>query len=152
MMTDQFEKFVNSITQLYRCIQKIKNREMTELGLKGTHVMCLFHLKRHEEGLTAGELSSLCLEDKAAISRAISDLSHEGLVTQEEAGSKRRYRSRIHLTDSGKSVAAKMVKIIENAVTKGGAGLSAGELDTFYKALNVISSKLRAVSEAPAPL
>lgn len=152
MMTDQFEKFVNSITQLYRCIQKIKNREMTELGLKGTHVMCLFHLKRHEEGLTAVELSNLCLEDKAAISRAISDLSREGLVAQEESGAKRKYRSRIRLTEAGKSAASKMVQIIESAVEKGRVGLSAGELDAFYKALNVISKNLQAVSNAPVPL
>ena len=39
-MVDRFVRFVTSISQLYRCIQKIKSKEMTEFGLKGTHVMC----------------------------------------------------------------------------------------------------------------
>ena len=48
--------------------------EMTELGLKGTHVMCLFFLHHTPEGLTAAQLCQLCAEDKAAISRTIATL------------------------------------------------------------------------------
>ena len=62
VMTERFETFVLSINQIYRCIQKIKSREMVELGLKGTHVMCLFQLGQHPEGLTAAELAQRSLE------------------------------------------------------------------------------------------
>ena len=43
-MLQRFQDFVTGITQCYRSIQKIKSTEMTEFGLKGTHVMCLFFL------------------------------------------------------------------------------------------------------------
>ena len=43
-MTQRFEIFTGAISQIYRCIQKLKAAEMTELGLKGGHVSCLFQL------------------------------------------------------------------------------------------------------------
>ena len=145
-MTSRFETFVLHISQIYRCIQKIKSQEMTELGLKGTHVMCLFNLRKHPEGLTAAQLSSLCLEDKAAISRSLSRLEAENLLTLEE-GSKRRYRSKIHLTEAGKATADRMIALIERAVEQGGEGLTDKERDTFYKALAVISQNLKSICE-----
>ena len=42
---------------------------MTELGLKGTHVMCLYQLLRHKDGLTAAELSGLCLEEYVSLTK-----------------------------------------------------------------------------------
>ena len=41
-MLQRFEDFVTGITVCYKYIQRIKSAEMTEFGLKGTHVMCLF--------------------------------------------------------------------------------------------------------------
>ena len=67
-MVDRFEQFVLYINQIYRCIQKIKSRVMTELGLKGPHVMCMLHLYQHPAGLTSAQLAELCMEDKAAVS------------------------------------------------------------------------------------
>ena len=79
-MTDRFETFVLTINRIYRCIQRIKDREMEALGLKGSHVMCLFQLRQHPEGLTAAELAERSLEDKAAVSRAVARLEELGLV------------------------------------------------------------------------
>src|SRR5699024_11963085 len=45
-VTDRFETFVLTINRIYRCIQRIKDREMEALGLKGSHVMCLFQLRQ----------------------------------------------------------------------------------------------------------
>lgn len=141
-MTQRFERFVLSISQIYRCIQKIKSREMTELGLKGTHVMYLFQLRQYPDGLTAAELSGLCLEDKAAVSRAVAKLNELGLVRFQEHSEKRRYRSKIQLTDAGCSAAEQMMDLIEQAVRKGGEGLSDAQRETFYGALAVIAQNL----------
>lgn len=141
-MTQRFETFVLSINQIYRCIQKIKSHEMTELGLKGPHVMCLFQLHQCQEGLTAAQLSSLCLEDKAAISRAVATLEELGLVQLAESGEKRRYRAKIRLTDAGSAVTEKMMVLIEQAVRRGGEGLTQAQRETFYDALSMIASNL----------
>ena len=68
-MENRFETFSGSIVQLNRCLQKIKDLEMRRLGLRANHAMCLYYLGRHPEGLTATQLTDLCREDKAAISR-----------------------------------------------------------------------------------
>ena len=104
-MTDRFETFVLTINRIYRCIQRIKDREMEALGLKGSHVMCLFQLRQHPEGLTAAELAERSLEDKAAVSRAVARLEELGLVELPEEGGKRRYRAKLRLTEAGRAAA-----------------------------------------------
>ncbi len=142
-MVRRFEAFIIYINQIYRCIQRIKSREMMELGLKGTDVMCLFNLMRNNDGLTSAQLSILCMEDKAAVSRAVSRLSGNGLITLEDSGDKRRYRSKIKLSDKGRRTAEEMEILIENAVMKGGEGLTEQERVLFYKALETISRNLQ---------
>ena len=142
-MVRRFEAVIIYINQIYRCIQRIKSREMMELGLKGTDVMCLFNLMRNNDGLTSAQLSILCMEDKAAVSRAVSRLSGNGLITLEDSGDKRRYRSKIKLSDKGRRTAEEMEILIENAVMKGGEGLTEQERVLFYKALETISRNLQ---------
>ena len=91
-MIDRFEAFVSGITICYKYVQRIKSAEMTEFGLKGPHVMVLFHLNRHGEGLTATQLCTLCAEDKAAISRTLADLVEKGYVCSPDDTGKRKYQ------------------------------------------------------------
>lgn len=140
-MPERFELFVLSINRIYRAIQRIKSREMTELGLKGPHVMCLYQLRRHSEGLTAAELGALCLEDKAAVSRAVARLEELGLVRL-QGGGQRRYRAKIRLTDAGAAAAETMAGLIERAVQLGGAGLTEDQRAAFYEALGTIAGNL----------
>ena len=141
-MLNRFGAFVSGITACYKYIQRIKSMEMTELGLKGTHVMCLFHLNRHGEGLTAAQLCQLCAEDKAAISRTLADLEGKGyLHTQESAGKK--YRAMLHLSPEGEAVAGRIDHLIEGWVCAGGDGLTDEERDAFYKALEHIALNLK---------
>ena len=43
-MGDRFENFTLLIDKLGKIIQKIKNIEMKEYGLKAVHVMCIYQL------------------------------------------------------------------------------------------------------------
>ena len=138
-MIDRFEAFVTGITTCYKYIQKIKSIEMTEYGLKGNHVMCIFYLYRNENGLTAAQLSQLCGEDKAAISRTLGSLQEEGYV---KAGEKK-YRAPIYLTEAGRKVAQYVDEHIKEWVGRGGDGLSDEERNAFYHSLEIISSNLR---------
>ena len=141
-MLNRFGAFVGGITACYKYIQRIKSMEMTELGLKGTHAMCLFHLHRHEEGLTAAQLCQLCGEDKAAISRTLSELEGKGyLHTQATAGKK--YRASLWLTSEGEAVAERIDSLIENWVSAGGHGLTDDEREEFYRVLEHIASNLK---------
>lgn len=138
-MIDRFQAFVSGITICYKYIQKIKTMEMTEFGLKGTHVMCIFYTYHSEEELTAAQLCQLCAEDKAAISRTLVTLQEKGYV---ETGEKK-YRAHLKLTKKGEKLAGQIDGLIEQWVLHGGDGLSEEERNSFYHALNLISSNLR---------
>ncbi|MBQ2868374.1 MAG: winged helix-turn-helix transcriptional regulator [Firmicutes bacterium] len=138
-MQDRFQAFVTGISVCYKYIQKIKSVEMTEFGLKGAHAMCLFFLHSHPEGLTAAQLSQLCAEDKAAVSRSLASLAEKGYIESDE----KKYRSRIRLTEQGKQVAVHIDEMIERWVESGGDGLSEENREAFYSSLELISNNLR---------
>ena len=138
-MLQRFESFVTGITVCHKYIQRIKAMEMTEFGLKGTHAMCVFFLHHNEEGLTAAQLSQLCAEDKAAISRTLVTLQEKGYVETKE----KKYRAPLHLTESGVALACRVDELIAQWVGIGGDGLTEDERATFYYALERIAGNLR---------
>lgn len=142
-MIKRFEAFVTGITLCYKYIQKIKSAEMTELGLKGTHVMCIFFLSHNPEGLTAAQLCRLCAEDKAAVSRTVAELQREGYVAHGE----KKYRAALRLTEKGMEIAKRVDGLIEQWVAFGGAGLSDSDREAFYRALELISNNLKKSGE-----
>ena len=139
-MIQRFDAFVSGITSCYKYIQRIKSMEMTEFGLKGTHVMCLYYLRQNPAGLTASQLCGLCAEDKAAISRTVSELRSQGYIT---SLSQKAYRAMLTLTSTGQEIARKFDHLIEGWVTTGGDGLSDEERSDFYKVLSTIADNLR---------
>lgn len=141
-MKERFETFVTAIMQIYRSIQRIKSQEMAAFGLKGTHVMCLFQLQQHPDGLTGGQLAQLCDEDKAAISRSVAELRSCGLVQVPE-GSSRRYRVQITLTEQGRAVTQQMDSRIIEAVLNAAQGYSREEREIFYRVLLQIADNLQ---------
>ena len=138
-MINRFQLFVSGVSTCYKYIQRIKNLEMTEFGLKGTHVMCLFFLHHNPDGLTAAQLCQLCAEDKAAISRTIATLKERGYII---SGNKK-YRALLKLTDDGVVIAEQMDGLIYQWVGFGGDGISDKDRDTFYRVLEHISTNLR---------
>ncbi len=144
-MIQRFDAFVSGITACYKYIQRIKSMEMTEFGLKGTHVMCLYYLRRNPAGLTAAQLCGLCAEDKAAISRTVSELRSRGYIT---TLSEKAYRAMLTLTSAGQELARKFDHLIEGWVSTGGDGLTDEERNDFYKSLSAITENLRARIEA----
>ena len=139
-MIQRFDAFVSGITSCYKYIQRIKSLEMTEFGLKGTHVMCLYYLRQNPAGLTASQLCGLCAEDKAAISRTVSELRSRGYIT---TLSEKAYRAMLTLTAAGQELARKFDQLIEGWVTAGGDGLTDEERVDFYKSLSAIAENLR---------
>ena len=138
-MIQRFQSFVTGITACYKYIQRIKSLEMTELGLKGAHVMCLFFLHHHDGGLTAGQLCQLCSEDKAAISRTLATLQSQGYI---RAGEKK-YRTPLYLTEKGVQTAQQVDALIQQWVGFGGDGLTEEDRAVFYRVLDTIAGNLR---------
>ena len=146
-MKQRFETFVTAIGQIGRSLQRLKTMEMAEFGLKGTHVMCLYQLQQHEDGLTSAQLVQLCDEDKAAISRCISELMDRGLVQSPE-NTLKRYRKIITLTDQGRQVTAAMDQKIIDAVVTAAQGYTQEERETFYHVLLQVADNLQKAAAA----
>ncbi len=137
-MGDRFENFTLLIDKLGKIIQKIKNIEMKEYGLKAVHVMCIYHLNQSKEGLTNKELVNLTLEDKAAISRALILLKDKNIIDYEQ----NKYNGKIKLTQNGKELAKFIHKKTSLALDAGGVGLSDEERIILYRSLGIIQTNL----------
>ncbi|MDE7380450.1 MAG: MarR family winged helix-turn-helix transcriptional regulator [Clostridia bacterium] len=138
-MEKVFENFVISVLKLYRLVQRIKNYEMKEFGLKSIHVMCIYYLNESRDGLTSGELMRLTFEDKAAISRAVGQLCEKKYVTY-DAG---KYNSHVRLTHDGKVLAKTILEKSDRAVNAGRAEMTEEERQLFYKSLGEIAENLK---------
>lgn len=143
-MNQRFDDFVTGITVCYKYLQRIKSVAVNEMGLKGSHVMCMFYLKQNPDGLTASQLCALCAEDKAAISRTLSYLRDQGFIS---SGSGKNYRAPLTLTEAGKILADQFDSLIAQWVTIGGEGLNEEERKSFYHGLRLIAGNLRSRME-----
>ena len=139
---DRFEVFAGSVLELNRYLQKIKDMEMRSFGLRGNHVMSLQYLGRNPAGLTATELTDACKEDKAAISRTITQLIEKGYVYRESDENKRAYRTKLFLTEKGKELVQLLDRRIDFALTRGGKGLTDEQRRVFYTTLDMIIDNL----------
>lgn len=144
---ERFESFVTTVTRAYKCIQKIKNIETEQMGLKGNHVMCMYFLGKKIGGLTAAELCKLCNEDKAAVSRTILDLTQKGLVVPIEQATKRKYRTVIKLSEDGIKFNERIKSAIEQAVKVGSADFTDEERAIFYKVFFSIVENLEELTK-----
>ena len=139
---NRFETFTGAILELSRCLQRLKDLEMKPLGLRGNHVMCLYYLGKHPQGLTMTELAAACREDKAAVSRCLTLLEGRGLVSSSAPQGKRSYRAKLTLTREGQAMVEEIFRLVDSAVAGGGAGLTDAQRDTMYAALNTIIDNL----------
>jgi len=146
MMEERYQLFTGLILNISRCIQKIKNSEVAELGLKGKQVQCLFFLHKLPEGASLTQLCDLCDEDKGAMSRTIKELMEKNLVYVDEK-SEQKYRNPIKLTTHGKDNAGIVTEKINHMLAMGGDGINDAEREIFYKSLTTVSNNLTAICE-----
>lgn len=141
-MESRFENFISLIIEISRSIQRIKDAKMSELGLKASHTMVLYYLSQHGDGLTATNLTELCIIDKAAISRTLKQLICMELIYTNHVENKRSYRNRYYLTDEGKELASNINSIIEDALATAGVGIDDETRTIMYKGLRSIRDNL----------
>ncbi len=146
-MIQRFERFFGSLMELNRSVQKIRETEMRRLGLRASYALCLYYLGEHEEGLTATTLCTLCKEDKAAISRSLSDLAERGMACVVIPEGKRAYRAVWHLTEEGRHTALRLNRRIRHAFRIGGKTVSEAQESAFYEAVDIILNNLSEYAE-----
>ena len=140
-MENRYALFSLSISSLYHDIQKIERVEMAKFGLKGPHAQCLLAMSRYPQGVTSARLCEICEKDKAAISRAVTELEQAGMITRRERNGNR-YRAELLLTGQGRLAAAAVSEKARMAVEQAGKGLDEDKRAIFYQALTLIAGNL----------
>ena len=142
-MQDRFKTFTVLISKISSNIRKIKTEETARLNLKSPHVSCLYHLYKAKT-LTSKELSELCDEDKAAISRSIDFLEKNGYISC-SSNAKKRYKASLILTQKGEEVAKILSEKIDKTLAQASESLSEENRTVLYKSLLLISDNLQKI-------
>lgn len=136
----RFEKFTLLIDGIHKSISKLKNKRVPTLGIKSVHVLWLYQLMHHPEGLTAAQIAAAGMVDRSLVSREIESLMSEGYITRTKS---RRYT----LTESGAALALTildMVKGVQNLVDE---GIGEDELLIFYSVLERLHANFTRMTE-----
>lgn len=149
-MLRRFEQFSSAISVIYHCIQKIERDEMIKYGLKGPYAQYLVAMSRCPQGITAVRLGQECDKDKAAVSRAITEMEQRGLVYRDSANSTL-YRALLRLTPKGEQAARYVCQQAKAAVEFAGKDLSDDSRALFYTALHQIAANLQTLSRSGLP-
>lgn len=144
-MYDRFQAFTVTILEIYRCIQRIKTEEVSELELKAPHVSCLYYLSK-ERSLTAKKLCEICREDKSYVSHSLRYLEEKGYISC-DSDAKKRYNAPLCLTDEGRRIACRITEKIDSVLEKAGEGLTAEERSIMYRSLDTVSANLEKICE-----
>ena len=139
MIGEHFEAFFSNISGIYRGIQRLKSAFSKEMDVKSVQIFWLYLLRQHPDGLTSTELAEASQTTRALISREIAELAERNLIFFDSQTSKRRYGSRIFLTESGKARADRISQIawnVQNAVSR---DISPEDLTVFYRVLEKLS-------------
>lgn len=145
-MQSRYEQFASSISRIYHAIQKIERMEMVSCGCKGIYAQYLAALYRSPEGMTAARLSEQCDKDKAAVSRAVSEMEKDGLIIR-QGRDDNRYRALLSLTAEGRKAAEYVERQAQKAVISGGEGLSGEEREALQAALSLIAANLEKICQ-----
>lgn len=140
---DRFETFTVLIAKISRSIRKLKSNEMAKFNLKSPHVSVLYYLTKNGD-LTAKGLCDICDEDKAQISRSIEYLEKNGFIKC-ESKTEKRYKSPLILTEKGKQAGDSLVQEIDRVLSISSFGLTAEDMEIFYKCLFKICENLENV-------
>lgn len=130
------------ISSIHKNIQKIKQDRMKQFGLSGNHVMCLFYLAQHQEGLTAAQLCQLMSVNKAAVSRAMAELEEKDYIFYMNQEENKKYRAVARLTVTGFAVTEQLDEIIYEVVNEIGKDLEEEERNMMYQSLETVSKNL----------
>ena len=144
-MSDRFHKFTVLLSNITRCIRKIKTEEMDEFNIKSPHVSCLYYIYK-AGAMTAKELCDICKEDKAAVSRSVEYLEKNGFILCDSSLEKR-YKTPIKLTDKGVKVADIISNKIYKILDQASEGISDEDRQILYNSLDIINNNLSKICE-----
>lgn len=143
---ERFEEFVRLVSSLEKEISRIRSAECERLGLRGADLMCLYQLGRNPSGMTAADLARASELTRGAVSRTVANLADLGLAeVQEGAGSGRRYRADVCLTDKGREVMDGVDAAVSRVMGCVDSAMDESARSSLYVSLAAVLERLREI-------
>lgn len=137
-----FVRLSNALTILQKNLERAKSDRARPLNLKNGEVLVMYLFYDNPEGLSAEQLSRVCMLDRSLISRSLRSLSLKKLITCPRlAEGKRRYGSKLVLTEEGKrigSIVKQHVREVQNYLN---VGITSEELENMYTTLEKLCER-----------
>ena len=149
---ERFEEFSALISSVYGNIQKLKARYTTQFGLKAVHVLWLYLLRTHPEGMSASELAAAAQSNRSLVSREIDELFDKGIIYTQENGNKRRYGWKLILTDKGRQLADIITAIAADIQKTVSRDISEENLITFYQTLKILANGFEELNQSSSSI
>lgn len=146
MEQERFSRFIRNVDTVQKSIRKFKVANAEVFGIKSVHVLWVYELYSHSEGMSAAELAAKSMIDRSLISREIADLKENGYVTTEDTGTKRAYNAKIKLTEKGREMAKAVGAAGRDIQNKADDGITEVELENFYKTFEKLSKNLEKIA------
>lgn len=134
MPESHFEQFTLTLASILKAVKKIEGEQMSRFGLRSSHVMILYQLGKHPEGLIPADLAESGSVDKALISRSIAELHEKALVCTLNSDG-RKYKAPLALTPSGEEIAAYITQTVEEIQHQVSSKIPSEDLEVFYRTL-----------------
>ncbi|MBE6679950.1 MAG: MarR family transcriptional regulator [Ruminococcaceae bacterium] len=150
MKQERFMRFISLIDGIHKGVQRIRVDNAAAFGIKSVHILWIYELLLHPEGLSATELAEASHIDRSLISREISVLEANGFIEIKKQNGKRNYNSKLTLTESGIEAAAKIKQLAMNFQTIIGKDIPENDLATFYNVLAKLYENLESLNEEKA--
>lgn len=145
---ERFEEFSSLTSSVHGNIQKLKARYTTQFGLKAVHVLWLYLLRTHPEGMSASELAAAAQSNRSLVSRELDELFDKGIIYTQENGDKRRYGWKLILTDKGRELADIITAIAADIQKTVSRDIPEEDLITFYQTLKVLAKGFEELSQS----
>ncbi|MFA5562129.1 MAG: MarR family transcriptional regulator [Eubacteriales bacterium] len=152
MESERYVRFTVLVAGLFKHLQKLKNDNATSFGLKNVHILWVYLLYNHPQGLSANEIAEKGDVDKSLVSREIAELERKGLIVcQSPEGAfaqKRRYGEKFCLTAAGRAVAERVRQKALWVQQLADTGISSEKLAVFYETLEQLSLNFKKIANS----
>lgn len=143
MKTKSFIQFIRLIDSTRKSINKLKLENANLLGIKGVHILWVYELLQHPEGLSAAALAANSMIDRSLVSREIEQLTTNGFIVCDNPSG---YNAKFRLTESGMKMAEYVKEEAMRLQLCADEGITEEELEAFYKTFEKLNRNLRNIS------
>ena len=143
-----FVHLSTALTILQKNLERAKYDRVHQLNLKNSEVLVMYLFYDNPEGLSAEQLSRECQLDRSLISRSLRSLSLKKLITCPRISeSKRRYGSKLVLTEEGKRLGSLLKQYAREVEDFLNVGIPRAELLTMYKTLDTLCERFELLNK-----